>query len=75
MTISEQQATVLAFIRSTIEARGYPPSLDEIAEDLGVASRTTSWYHCKQLVKEGLLEARPFAGTTAYFPTPQEATA
>jgi repressor LexA len=57
--LSERQLQVLGFIRETVAARGYPPSVREIGEALGLSSPSTVHSHLSSLVKAGLLRRDP----------------
>ncbi len=58
MTKQDQQRAerILAFIRETIDERGYPPSVREIAEAVGLASTSAVHHHLTKLEKEGRLQ-------------------
>lgn len=49
------QARILAYIESVIETRGYPPSVREIGEAVGLRSTSTVHGHLTRLEKKGLL--------------------
>ncbi|HTT53412.1 MAG TPA: transcriptional repressor LexA [Streptosporangiaceae bacterium] len=53
--ISPRQLTILRFIRESVQHRGYPPSLREIAQAVGLASQSTVSYHLSVLVRKGYL--------------------
>ncbi len=46
---------ILDFIATTIEQRGYPPTVREIGAEIGLKSSSSVHYHLKQLEKEGYL--------------------
>lgn len=52
----ERAEKILAFIRATIEDRGYPPSVREIAEAVGLASTSAVHHHLTKLEKDGKLQ-------------------
>ena len=55
-TLTERQKAVLEFIGQSIERRGYPPTLREIGEHLGIRSTNGVNDHLKALEKKGYLE-------------------
>lgn len=57
--ISERQRQVLEYIRQTVSTRGYPPSVREIGEALGLSSPSTVHSHLSSLVKAGLIRKDP----------------
>ena len=57
--LSERQIQVLAFIKEKVTERGYPPSVREIGEALGLSSPSTVHSHLSALVKSGLLRRDP----------------
>ena len=46
---------ILDYIATTIEQRGYPPTVREIGQEIGLKSSSSVHYHLKQLEKEGYL--------------------
>src|SRR5688572_8060578 len=57
--LSERQLQVLGFIKEKVTERGYPPSVREIGEALGLSSPSTVHSHLSALVKAGLLRRDP----------------
>ncbi|HEU4917158.1 MAG TPA: transcriptional repressor LexA [Acidimicrobiia bacterium] len=57
--LSERQQQVLNFIRTTVADRGYPPSVREIGEALGLSSPSTVHSHLTALVAAGALHRDP----------------
>jgi repressor LexA len=53
---AERKRKILDVIAATIRARGYPPSVREIARAVGLASTSAVHHHLQVLEKEGLLE-------------------
>jgi len=49
------QEKILSYIQSAIETRGYPPSVREIGEAVGLSSTSTVHGHLRRLEKKGLL--------------------
>jgi repressor LexA len=72
--ISPRQVTILQYIRESVQRRGYPPSLREIAQAVGLASQSTVSYHLSALVQKGYLSRGPgLPRTTVELPSGQEA--
>lgn len=68
--MTDRQREVLTFIRGHIRHHdGLPPTLGEIADGIGVVSRSTAHSHVLALVRDGYLESRLVRGVSAYFPT------
>lgn len=59
MTLSVRQQQVLDFIRSTVAERGYPPSVREIGEAVGLSSPSTVHSHLSALVEAGAIRRDP----------------
>lgn len=57
--LSERQAQVLSYIKETVASRGYPPSVREIGEAIGLSSPSTVHSHLSALVKAGFLRRDP----------------
>jgi repressor LexA len=53
------QAAVLRCIRETVASRGYPPSVREIAQVVGLSSSGTVVYHLQQLAEKGWIRRVP----------------
>ena len=53
---SERRQRILDCIARTVEERGYPPSVREIAESVGLASTSAVHHHLIALERDGLLE-------------------
>jgi repressor LexA len=53
---AERQRKILEFIAATLRARGYPPSVREIAKAVGLASTSAVHHHLEILEREGYLE-------------------
>lgn len=57
--LSERQRQIIDFIRSTIETKGYPPSVREIGEAIGLSSSSTVHGHLDKLSKMGMIRRDP----------------
>jgi repressor LexA len=57
--LSERQQQVLEFIRKTVADRGYPPSVREIGEAVGLSSPSTVHSHLSALVAAGAIKRDP----------------
>ena len=53
---AERKRKIMDVIAATIRARGYPPSVREIAKAVGLASTSAVHHHLQILEKEGYLE-------------------
>ena len=51
----DNQQRILDYIKSEIQAKGYPPSVREIAQAVGLKSTSTVHGHLQRLEKRGLL--------------------
>jgi repressor LexA len=59
-SLTDRQKRVLEFIRRSTTARGYPPTLREIGEELGIRSTNGVSDHLKALERKGYLERDDF---------------
>jgi repressor LexA len=69
--LGPRQRKVLDFILSTVEQRGYPPSVREIADAVGLASPSTVHAHLEALQKKGYIRkdaTKPRAIEISYAP-------
>ncbi|HKI75312.1 MAG TPA: transcriptional repressor LexA [Pseudomonadales bacterium] len=57
--LTARQTEVLDFIRSHIDATGYPPTRADIAQELGFRSANASEEHLKALARKGAIEIIP----------------
>jgi repressor LexA len=57
--LSKRQKKILDFIESFIGAHGYPPTIREIGEAVGIASTSVVNYNLNKLVEHGLIERAP----------------
>ena len=56
---AERKQKILETIARTVAQRGYPPSVREIADAVGLASTSAVHHHLLSLEREGLLERGP----------------
>jgi repressor LexA len=56
---TERQSRILAIIREFTEEHGYPPSVREIGERVGLSSSSTVQSHLKSLERRGLIHRDP----------------
>jgi repressor LexA len=73
----ERRQRIVDFIARTVEERGYPPSVREIADAVGLASTSAVHHHLIALERDGLLErggkhSRALRLTTRPQPVPDE---
>ncbi|WJH34081.1 transcriptional repressor LexA [Paenibacillus aurantius] len=57
--ISGRQQAILDFIKTEVREKGYPPSVREIGEAVGLASSSTVHGHLERLEKKGLIRRDP----------------
>ena len=57
--LTERQRETLQFIADLVEKRGYPPSVREIGEGMGLASSSTVHSHLQALQRKGYLRIDP----------------
>lgn len=57
--LTTRQREVLAYIQTTVNERGYPPSVREIGDAVGLSSPSTVHSHLSSLVKYGFLRRDP----------------
>jgi repressor LexA len=57
--LTPRQRRVLEVIRDSVERRGYPPSMREIGEAVGLTSVSSVSYQLRQLQAKGLLRRDP----------------
>lgn len=57
--ISNRQQAILDFIKNEVRDKGYPPSVREIGEAVGLASSSTVHGHLDRLEKKGLIRRDP----------------
>lgn len=57
--LSKRQQDILDFIKSEVQLKGYPPSVREIGEAVGLASSSTVHGHLSRLETKGLIRRDP----------------
>lgn len=57
--VSNRQQAILNFIKEEVREKGYPPSVREIGEAVGLASSSTVHGHLERLEKKGLIRRDP----------------
>lgn len=57
--ISQKQLNILKTIQETIECKGYPPTVREIAAEVGLASTSTVHGHLSRLEQNGFISRDP----------------
>src|SRR3954452_8706801 len=57
--ISKRQEDILSFIKSEVKKKGYPPSVREIGEAVGLASSSTVHGHLARLESKGYIRRDP----------------
>lgn len=70
-TLGPRQKRILDYILSTVEERGYPPSVREIADAVGLASPSTVHAHLEALQEKGYIKkdaTKPRAIEISYAP-------
>ena len=53
--LTERQQQILDFIRSEVETKGYPPSVREIGEAVGLQSSSTVHGHLRKIEELGYI--------------------
>jgi len=57
--LTERQQQVLDYIKQTVNDRGYPPSVREIGDAVGLSSPSTVHSHLNSLVEAGMIKKDP----------------
>jgi repressor LexA len=58
-SLTERQRTILEVIRSSVTTRGYPPSIREIGDAVGLTSTSSVAHQLRTLEKKGYLRRDP----------------
>ncbi len=53
--LTNRQRQILKFITAYVEAQGYPPSVQEIGDEVGLDSKSSVHHHLKALERKGYL--------------------
>lgn len=59
MTLSKRQQAIIDFIKKEVKTKGYPPSVREIGDAVGLASSSTVHGHLNRLEKKGYIRRDP----------------
>ena len=70
--LTERQQQVLEYIRQTVAERGYPPSVREIGEAVGLSSPSTVHSHLSALVTAGAIKRDPTKPRAIMMTTPSQ---
>ncbi len=57
--LSRRQQQILEFIRESVQSRGFPPSIREIGEAVGLSSSSTVHSHLRNLEAKGYIRRNP----------------
>ncbi|HEX3049470.1 MAG TPA: transcriptional repressor LexA [Aggregatilineaceae bacterium] len=57
--LSARQKKILSFIQTFIATHGYPPTIREIGNEVGIASTSVVNYNLNKLVERGFIERSP----------------
>ncbi|GIN70370.1 LexA repressor [Bacillus sp. J14TS2] len=57
--LSKRQQDIIDFIKNEVKSKGYPPSVREIGQAVGLASSSTVHGHLARLEKKGLIRRDP----------------
>lgn len=57
--LSSRQKQILSYIKDTLRVKGYPPSVREIGEAVGLSSSSTVHSHLSKLEEHGLIRRDP----------------
>lgn len=58
-SLTDRQRRILGYIRESVNNRGYPPSVREIGQRVGLASASSVAYQITQLERKGFLRKDP----------------
>ncbi|GAV23622.1 LexA repressor [Carboxydothermus pertinax] len=57
--LSHQEKKILTFIKQYISDKGYPPTIREICQGVGLSSPSTVHHHLRNLEAKGILQRNP----------------
>lgn len=57
--LTDRQRQLLTFIESYMTEKGWPPTIQEIGDALGIASKSTVHAHVQALYRKGYIEIGP----------------
>jgi len=63
--LASRRSMILQFMESSLRSNGYPPSIREIADAVGLASTSSVHYHLAVLQEQGLVTRAPGCPRTA----------
>lgn len=58
-SVKDKQEQILLYIKTTVSTRGYPPSVREIGDAVGLASTSTVHSHLEKLEQRGYIRRDP----------------
>ena len=70
--LSAMQQKIYTYIASCIRNQGYPPSVREIGEAVGLKSSSTVHFHLKHLEEAGVIEKGPARDGPLHSRQPQQ---
>jgi repressor LexA len=73
--LTERQRTILEVIRSSVTTRGYPPSIREIGDAVGLTSTSSVAHQLRTLERKGYLRRDPNRPRAVDVRTPEELAA
>jgi repressor LexA len=73
--LTERQRTILEVIRSSVTTRGYPPSIREIGDAVGLTSTSSVAHQLRTLERKGFLRRDPNRPRAVDVRTPEELAA
>lgn len=74
-TLTERQRTILEVIRSSVTTRGYPPSIREIGDAVGLTSTSSVAHQLRTLERKGFLRRDPNRPRAVDVRSPEEVQA